>query len=337
MAAGSVHCVVTSPPYWGLRDYGVAGQLGLEASPDAYVAEMVDVFREVWRVLRDDGTLWLNLGDTYASDGGHSKVGATSQRIGRSNIEVQNAQRGFRPGNQIADIKTKDLVGLPWMVAFALRADGWYLRQDIIWSKPNPMPESVTDRPTTAHEHVFLLTKRPKYYYDAAAIAEEWSPNSHARLSQNVEAQVGSFRANGGSKTNGPMKAIGKGKVAEAGSGIKYNGSFNEAVSVRQTTRNSRSVWTITTHPFTEAHFATFPPALAERCIKAGSKIGDTILDPFAGAFTTALAADRLQRNAIGIELNGEYCEIARRRLLKDAPLLTELAKLPRIRPRLFE
>jgi len=213
LADKSVHCVVTSPPYWGLRDYGVAGQIGLERTPEEYISAMVEVFREVKRVLRDDGTLWLNMGDSYAGSGqGFGDRSTTNKSNG--------ASRGVRMGSSHGDsghteyqapppgLKCKDLVGIPWMLAFALRADGWYLRSDIIWSKPNPMPESVTDRPTKAHEYIFLMSKSDRYYYDAGAILEPVSLNTHMRLAQDVAAQIGSARANGGAKTNGNMKAV---------------------------------------------------------------------------------------------------------------------------------
>ncbi|TIV83824.1 MAG: site-specific DNA-methyltransferase [Mesorhizobium sp.] len=317
----SVHCVVTSPPYFGLRDYGVDGQIGLEANPEAFVAEMVDVFRGVHRVLRDDGTLWLNLGDSYAND---TKWGG---RTSGKHVKANHGDTGIGRRRQNTGLKSKDLIGIPWRVAFALQADGWYLRRDIIWHKLNPMPESVRDRPSTAHEYLFLLTKQPSYYYDAEAIVEPVSPNTHARLSQDVAAQVGSARANGGKKTNGPMKAVGRGpKTTEAGSGIKNNESFAAAVCLPVTHRNKRSVWSVATEAFSEAHFATFPPALIEPCIKAGCPEDGTVLDPFGGAGTTGLVADRLQRNAILIELNPAYAEMARARLSKDGGMFAEVA-----------
>jgi DNA modification methylase len=291
----SVHCVVTSPPYFGLRDYGVAGQIGLEATPDAFVAEMVAVFREVRRVLRSDGTCWLNLGDSYANDGkwgGHTG-GKHVNALHCSPIGRNKRYMGLKP---------KDLIGIPWRVAFALQADGWWLRQDIIWHKPNPMPESVRDRCTKAHEYLFLLTKSERYFYDAKATAEPVAESSVARLMQpTIESQAGSDRVPG--KTNGTMKAV---------------GSTQD--------RNRRSVWTITTQPFSEAHFATFPPELPELCIKAGCPAGGTVLDPFGGAGTTGLVADRLGRDAILIELNPDYASMARNRVHGDAPLFAEVA-----------
>jgi len=287
----SVHTCVTSPPYFGLRDYGHAGQMGLEPTPDEFVSELVNVFREVRRVLRDDGTLWLNLGDSYAGSG----KGRNGD--GSPNVDLQSKQAtsaGTIIGNLIKsktpDCKPKDLIGIPWRVAFALQADGWYLRQDIIWHKPNPMPESVTDRCTKAHEYIFLLSKSPKYYFDHEAIKEPVAASSIIRLTQpNISAQVGSNRVP--FKTNGTMKAVGNTEM-----------------------RNKRSVWTVTTKPFKGAHFATFPQDLIEPCILAGCPEGGTVLDPFGGAGTTGLVAKRNNRNAILIELNSEYVEIIKNR-----------------------
>jgi DNA modification methylase len=281
MPAQSVHCIVTSPPYFGLRDYGVDGQIGLEQTPESFVAELVAVFREARRVLRDDGTLWLNLGDSYAS-----KFACERRNV----MGAGSPDPSVRRANRLFGLKEKDLIGIPWRVAFALQADGWYLRQDIIWHKPNPMPESVRDRCTKAHEYLFLLSKRPRYYFDAGAIAEAVAPASIARLAQDVNAQRGSYRVPG--KTNGQMKAVGNSE-----------------------TRNRRSVWTVTTKPFRGAHFATFPPDLIEPCIKAGCPVSGTVLDPFAGAGTTGLVADRLQRNAVLIELNPAYAAMAADRI----------------------
>lgn len=318
----SVQCVVTSPPYWGLRDYGMAGQIGLEPHFRTYVADLVDVFAQVRRVLRSDGTAWVNLGDSYANDGKWG--GETGGK--QAYLDDANRKRVGRK-KRTTGLKPKDLVGIPWRVAFALQDDGWTLRRDIIWHKLNPMPESVRDRPSTAHEYLFLLSKGPKYHYDADAILEPVSPNTHARLSQDVAAQVGSHRANGGGKTNGTMKAVGRGpKTTEAGSGIKNNESFAAAVSMPVTHRNKRSVWPLATEAFSEAHFATFPPALVEPCILAGCPAGGTVLDPFGGAGTTGLVADRLGRNAILIELNPEYAAMARARIKNDAPLFAEVS-----------
>jgi DNA modification methylase len=321
----SVHCCVTSPPYFGLRDYGVDGQMGLEATPEAFIAGMVEVFREVRRVLRDDGTLWLNIGDSYNGTG----RGGGTARVPGTMVFRDKAQGGLR----IDGLKAKDLIGIPWMLAFALRADGWYLRQDIIWSKPNPMPESVQDRCTKAHEYLFLLSKGPRYHFDQDAIAEPISAASVARLSQNVEAQAGSDRVPG--KTNGAMKAVGRGgRNAFRGQGADRDGEGGPANrdgrDMRDVgtgaTRNKRSVWDIATQPFKEAHFATFPPALVEPCILAGCPAGGVVIDPFFGAGTTGLVADRLQRDCIGIELNPAYAEIARARIAGDAGMFGEIA-----------
>ena len=340
LADESVNCCVTSPPYWGLRDYGTAkwegggsecdhlagplassksglhdgagcsesekvrtggmpfrevcgkcgahridSQLGLEKTPEEYVAKMVEVFREVRRVLRDDGTLWLNLGDSYASQPAGNKIPSgfsqtrPSRRTGDGNQEtVRLPQKRF-------GLKPKDLVGIPWRVAFALQADGWWLRQDIIWAKPNPMPESVRDRCTKAHEYIFMLTKSARYWYDAEAVKE-----------------VGAEK---------PRKK--EGGAGESAVDRKSRGHDN--CMGTDGTRNRRSVWTITTKPYAEAHFATFPPEIPELCIKTGCPKGGKVLDPFFGAGTTGLVAMRLGREFIGIELNEKYCEMARKRI----------------------
>jgi DNA modification methylase len=323
LADASVHCCVTSPPYFGLRDYGVDGQMGLEPTPDEFVAGMVEVFREVRRVLRDDGTLWLNIGDSYnASPAGNKTPSGFSQtrpsrRTGNGDQETVHTGRKLDTG-----CKQKDLIGIPWMLAFALRADGWYLRQDIIWSKPNPMPESVRDRCTKAHEYLFLLSKGPRYHFDAAAIAEAVAPSSIARWSQDIDNQAGSERVPG--KTNGAMKAVGRKNVAP-GKIIAAEPTKGESTFGFGETRNKRSVWEVTTQPFSEAHFATYPPALIEPCILAGCPAGGTVLDPFGGAGTTGLVADRLGRNAVLIELNPEYAEIARKRLSSDGGMFADV------------
>jgi len=289
----SVHCIVTSPPYWGLRDYGVEGQIGLEPTAEGYVAKMVQVFREVRRVLRGDGTCWVNLGDGYHG-GGYANHAVNGQEwLEKHGGDRRRSRQQDRIRNN-SNLKPKDLIGMPWRVAFALQADGWWLRSDIIWSKPNPMPESVTDRPTKAHEYLFLLTKKERYYYDAEAIREAGSQNSH-----------GSPNINAGRK----QSALGQQKGGRLG-------KWTEAD--RETGRNKRSVWTISTAPYAEAHFATFPPELPELCIKAGCPKGGTVLDPFGGAGTTGLVADRLQRNAILIELNPEYAAMSEARVDKD-------------------
>jgi DNA modification methylase len=299
----SVHCCVTSPPYFGLRDYGCAGQIGLESTPDAYVTELVAVFREVWRVLADDGTLWLNLGDSYSGSGK-----GPAGNLGKIHNEREIKQTsGIVPDG----LKPKDLIGIPWRVAFALQADGWYLRQDIIWHKPNPMPESVKDRCTKSHEYMFLLSKSERYYFDQKAIAEPVTQSTIERLSQpNLENQVGSDRVPG--KTNGNMKAVGRGgKNAFRGQGHMRDGDNGPAnrdgrdmrdIGVGDT-RNKRSVWTVNTKPYKGAHFATFPSDLIRPCILAGCPKDGTVLDPFGGSGTTGEVAVSEGRKSILIEL----------------------------------
>ena len=262
----SVNCCVTSPPYWGLRDYGEADQLGLEETPEEYVANMVKVFSEVKRVLTKDGTLWLNLGDSYAGNCSRTSTGRQGMGDAREGIYVKGGE----------GLKSKDLVGIPWRVAFALQADGWYLRQDIIWHKPNPMPESVTDRCTKAHEYIFLLSKSSKYYYDHDAVKEKAKTLPQAR-DKNAEGYV--------------------------------NGMGEDGMA------NKRSVWTVNTKPYKEAHFATFPKKLIRPCIQAGCPKGGVVLDPFGGSGTTAEVANGLSRDAILCELNPEYCELIEKRL----------------------
>ncbi len=279
MAEGSVQCCVTSPPYWGLRDYDVDGQLGLEKTPELYVEHLVAVFREVRRVLRDDGTLWLNLGDSYASTSASGTQGQPGQRADRT----FTAER--MPAKTGAVLKSKNLVGIPWRVAFALQADGWYLRSDIIWHKPNPMPESVTDRPTKSHEYLFLMSKNATYYYNADAIRESGVEPNRQRNDRVGGTHEAAIRHSPG----GIMRA--------------------------SETRNKRSVWTVPTHPYPKAHFATFPPRLIEPCIKAGTQAGDTVLDPFMGSGTTAMVARELECPCIGVELNSAYIDLAVKRL----------------------
>jgi DNA modification methylase len=289
------HCCVTSPPYYGLRDYGHGDQIGLEETPEQYVSKIVEVFRQVKRVLRDDGTLWLNIGDSYW--GGGWRGAAIHENSG----DIQKGSKGSHCGESLKKIgtgnsdtyKTKDLIGIPWMVAFALRADGWYLRQDIIWHKPNPMPESVTDRCTKAHEYIFLLSKNKNYYYDHEAIKQP--------LANNLRTNFKS-----GSRKNGMNKDRNDNDFAKRNGDVVYED------------RNKRSVWTITTKPFNEAHFATFPEDLIRDCIKAGCPEGGIILDPFMGAFTTALMARKLYRNYIGFEINPEYIAIGEKRLNQE-------------------
>ena len=297
----SIHCVVTSPPYFGLRDYGVAGQIGLEPTPDIFVTELVDVFREVRRVLRNDGTLWLNLGDSYSTHaaGKIANPMAKSTLGGTRTQEVANeSSRASGAYYKCPSLPEKNLIGIPWRVAFALQADGWILRQDIIWSKPNPMPESVKDRCTKAHEYLFLLTKTARYHYDAPAIAEPLERPEESERKTPIKF--------------GGNKHVEAKKQSRLHSGNEYRGTASG-------TRNKRSVWEVSTAQFSEAHFATFPPALIEPCIVAGCPDGGTVLDPFGGAGTTGLVADRLGRNAILIELNPEYARLAEWRIASDS------------------
>ena len=376
LEADSVDCVVTSPPYWNLRDYGTASwtggdadhkhvgarqlapppgsskqasvrgshnvhrgdcacgavrvdqQLGLEATPGEYVDAMVDVFREVRRVLKPSGTLWLNLGDSYA-DRANASQGAL-HRVRR------DKQMPPRTAPRPLGLKDKDLVGIPFRVVLALQADGWWWRQTIVWAKPNPMPESVRDRPTTSHEYVFLLTKAATYFYDQEAVREPVSAGTHARLAQDLASQAGSARANGGTRAGRPMKAVARSdKQSEKGHttgtrGDRYAG-FNErwrkapagrgdrlirsheewhaAHALPVPDRNMRSVWTIPTQPYKGAHFAVFPAELPRRCILAGSPEGGVVLDPFGGSGTVGMVAQQLRRRAVLIDLNPEYLE----------------------------
>lgn len=367
--ANSVQCCVTSPPYWGLRDYGIAGQLGMEKTPGEYVEHLVAIFREVWRVLRGDGALWLNLGDSYANPGnkrngeGESfrdmSGGMSGRFMGTYNNHKTTGQR--RVTGECPGLKPKDLCGIPWRVAFALQQDGWWLRSDIIWAKPNPMPESVTDRPTKAHEYLFLLTKSARYYYDAEAVKEA---------------------------SNGPGRIPGGNHKVDA----TRNDANRDMTIPVASNRNLRTVWTIATAPFPGAHFATFPPALVEPCVKAGTSekgrcpvcgapwrrvvehtnkpdasakgsrfdkgktavngmgrvqegerfvkvstgwqsgctcggepVPCIVLDPFGGAGTVGLVADRLQRDAVLIELNPEYCRMAADRIKADGGFMADV------------
>ena len=370
-------CVVTSPPYWGLRDYGTATwvggnaecvhrsptmregrnedrtklggsaatnsaqnilahnsscgkcgavkidhQIGLEPTLGKHLSVMVEVFEEVRRVLKPTGTCWLNYGDCYATTS-NGRSAADIKALGTDDRTYRD-----KPFSTIGGVlKAKDLCMIPNRLAIALQKAGWWVRSEIIWHKPNPMPESITDRPTTSHEKIWLLTKSERYFYDAEAIREPVSDSTHARLSQDIQNQIGSTRANVGMKTNGNMKAVGRNsrqnvdrvprsrKLADPGSGTKNNSSFDAAMAIMPDTRNSRNVWTIATAAFSEAHFATFPPELAERCIKAGSPAGGSVLDPFGGSGTTALVAAQLGRTATLIELNPEYAVLARARI----------------------
>jgi DNA modification methylase len=289
---GCVQCVVTSPPYWGLRDYGDADQLGLEPTPEAYVASVLAVFAEVWRVLKPDGTLWLNLGDSYAAGMmtarellGERSGGTLNGRLGYADNVCMSQRRA-----PVTDgLKPKDLIGIPWRVAFALQAAGWYLRSEIVWSKPNPMPESVTDRPTRAHEQIFLLAKSARYYYDAEAIQE---------LGVEAEGITAAYR---GTKTRALQLGREPSGNEKVGASWTYTG-----------TRNKRSVWHVATQPYAEAHFATFPEALIEPCVLAGSRVGDLVCDPFLGSGTVGAVCERYGRRWVGTDLR--YQDLAQQR-----------------------
>ena len=354
LAADSFDCCVTSPPYFGLRDYGVAGQIGLEPSLGDYLDAMVGVCREVRRALKPSGTLWLNIGDSYAGSwGAQSREHAGKHAPNVSALsanQVKAAQRKTHTGAiREPGLKPKDLMLVPARLALRLQDDGWWVRSEIIWHKPNPMPESVTDRPTCAHERVWLLSKSEHYFYDADAIREPLAPASVARLGQDVESQSGSSRANGGSKTNGTMKAVrfggskGQGDFGAASrrasgnawepkavtsprhDGNNWNENDGRGFMPTGAGANARNVWTIASEPYGGAHFAVMPPKLAERCILAGCPLGGHVLDPFGGAGTIGLVADRLGRHATLIELNPAYVDLASGRISDDAPLLSEV------------
>ena len=290
----SVNCCVTSPPYYALRDYGLDMQIGREDTPEQYIDRLVEVFRELRRVLKDDGTLWLNIADTYCGTGNKGSYTDPKNPKGRNGQAVSIARTA-------AGCKQKDLIGIPWLLAFALRSDGWYLRSDIIWLKENPMPESCRDRPSRCYEHIFLLTKSKKYYYDAAAIAEPIAPGTAARYRQGRSA---------GHKY--AEEVPGQGKVQGINK-TRSGGYYDDALM--PTTRNKRDVWLINTVPYKGGHFAAYPPKLTETCILAGCPAGGVVLDPFFGSGTTGLAAKSLDRRYIGIELNAEYCTLAGARI----------------------
>lgn len=351
LEAESVQACITSPPYWRLRDYGVNEQLGLERLHDClgwatgdpcgecYVCHTVAWAREVRRVLKDDGTLWVVIGDSYASGkgkcynpgGGENSLGQNRKAAGAHPLD-----RGNKSELEASGLKPKDLVGIPWRLALALQADGWYLRSDVIWAKPNPMPESVRDRPTRAHEYVFLLAKSQRYYWNQAAVKEPAVIDHDSGNGYKREEQFSYRDDNGPHENDKPWKA--KRKARDS---FKRNGSKREQAMFGQSmgthrpnrkesewdiqTRNIRTIWTAATHPFPEAHFATYPPALVEIMIKASTKEGDTVLDPFGGAGTTALVASRLSRNSVLIELNPEYATMAERRIRDDAPMLVNV------------
>lgn len=305
----SVDCCVTSPPYYGLRDYGAEGQIGLEKTPEEYINRLIEVFREVKRVLKPEGTAWVNLGDSYAGSGkGAAQYPENAKKYKQGTSRgMLGAESTTKLPKHFDNIKAKDLIGIPWLFAFAMRDDGWYLRQDIIWAKPNPMPESVKDRCTRSHEYIFMFSKSRKYYYDAEAISEPTAESTNERLKQDIESQAGSDRVQG--KTNGPMKAC-----APRYGGNKYKDLPNHTKSgnLYEPTgkRNKRDVWTVTTKGFKGAHFAVYPPDLIEPCILAGCPEGGTVLDPFCGSGTTLMVAEKFGRNGIGIEINENYKDI---------------------------
>jgi DNA modification methylase len=314
MPDASVHCCITSPPYWGLRDYGMKGQLGLERTPAEYVEKMVEVFREVRRVLRDDGTLWLNLGDSYAGSwgnyGGQNRGGGSQRTITKGsrvrNPAYDGTERQVPPQADVPGLKPKDLCGIPWRVALALQADGWYWRDCIVWHKPAPMPESVRDRCTKAWEPIFMFAKSERYYFDADAIRESLS---RATIDRDKKPR-GRSQNGGGSK--------------ESVAGYDYSRDGLGDMQSNPDGRNKRNVWTLSPMATPDAHFATFPLELPETCLKAGTEYGGTVLDPFAGAGTTGLACLKQSRNFVGIELNPAYIEIAYNRARKYYPLLME-------------
>lgn len=323
LADASVNCCVTSPPYWGLRNYGAEGQIGLERDPRDYIAALVAVFQEVRRVMRPDGTLWLNLGDAYTDGGRGNDIVSTLQGSRRNQRESRCARN--RENSRPFGLGKKQLLMMPARLAIALQEDGWILRMDNVWHKPNPMPESVTDRSTKAHEYLFHFAKSRRYYYDAAAVAEiavsAGEPKS-ARVPCNWDTENG---------THGRIHKKGRGSgnkrrdiPSDDGRGIPNDHMGRGVPWECKPTRNRRSVWTIATKPFRGAHFATFPPKLIEPCILAGCPEGGTVLDPFGGAGTTGLVAERLGRNAILIELNPAYAQMARERINADSPLFTE-------------
>ena len=290
----SVNCCVTSPPYYALRDYGMDAQIGREDSPEEYIRRLVLVFREVRRVLTNDGTLWLNIADTYCGTGNKGGYLDPKNPKGRNGQRVSLARRA-------SECKQKDMIGIPWLLAFALRADGWYLRSDIIWCKANPMPESCKDRPSRCYEHVFLLTKSKKYYYDVLAIAEPIAEGTAAR-----------YKGGRSASSKYAEEIPGQGKVQKLNA-ARAAGTITDADI--SPVRNARDVWHINTVPYKGGHFAAYPPKLAEKCILAGCPRGGVVLDPFFGSGTTGLAAVKNDRRYIGIELNAEYCELAKERI----------------------
>jgi DNA modification methylase len=317
LPADCVNCCVTSPPYWGLRNYGHPDQIGQEETPQGYVETMRQVFDEVWRVLRDDGTLWLNLGDSYAS--AWAVPGGNGRGIGAGSLE--NGKRKDRPNRLVGGLKEKDLVGIPWRVALALQADGWYLRSDIIWAKRNCMPESVTDRPTRSHEYIFLLTKSARYAYDAEAIKEPASEHDwESRIGRsNLNNKLLHTELVNGIRPRDKVKYTPNGKDKQRGHSRRHDG-FNDRWDKMEKTeqcsgmRNKRDVWTVAPANYPEAHFATYPPELIKPCILAGCPVGGLVLDPFGGSGTTGAVALELGRRAVLVELNPDYTKLINER-----------------------
>jgi DNA modification methylase len=303
----TIQCVVTSPPYFGLRDYGIDGQIGVEHTPMEYINNLLSIFREVKRTLKNDGTLWVNIGDSYAGSMNGSNDHRNKDGLG---MVPSDRYKGQKPG--LAGLKSKDLIGIPWMLAFALRSDGWYLRQDIIWSKPNPTPESVKDRCTKSHEYIFLFSKSKHYYYNAEAIKEPQKYTSIRRaysnnnVSERKDANSNEYAISGNSQNK------------------SYELMRNKLENGWDPNRNKHDVWTITTKPYKGAHFASYPPDLIDPCILAGSRPGDTILDPFNGSGTTGEVAIRHRRNYIGIEIKPEYIKLTNKRLNRVQIMMME-------------
>lgn len=319
-----VQTCVTSPPYFGLRDYGHPGQLGLEKTPEEFVGALVEVFRCVRDVLADDGTLWLNIGDSYARTGGTDRKVSASAQVGITRNTLE--QMSDRTSNASAlGLKSKDLIGIPWMLAFALRADGWYLRQEIIWAKPNPMPESVRDRCTKSHESIFLLAKRPTYYFDHEAIKEpacKGAAGSDFHTGKTGEHQLGRASEKPRGKRDSFKRDDSKRAAVIPGQTVGTHRADRDESAYDTGTRNKRSVWTVATTPYSGAHFATFPSALIEPCILAGSKPGQIVLDPFFGSGTTGMVAQNLGRRWLGCELNEAYKPLQDERLQQPGLML---------------
>lgn len=315
----SIHCCVTSPPYYGLRDYGNPNQIGLEETPEEYIQKLISVFHEIHRVIKPDGTLWVNIGDSYAG----SMKGAAACPDNAMNYKQGTNQGTLSKATlvkQRTGCKSKDLIGIPWMLAFALRADGWYLRQDIIWHKPNPMPESVKDRCTKAHEYIFLLSKSKHYYFDSesikqVAITEENRPSG---VQRNREYNYNSKENNNPQAYRKQLVGGRKRKFQELDENDPMFRSSTNRVYIPSGMANKRSVWSICTSAFKDVHFAVFPPALIVDCIKAGCPEEGIVLDPFMGSGTTAVVARKLNRNFIGFELNLDYVRLAEKRMEKE-------------------